>query len=672
MKKLLILCFFLSGFLAQAQTVPWSRVSGKPTINGHSSATNVTITATDVGLGNVNNTSDASKPVSTPQQTAIDAKVADVINDGITTVAPTQNSVYDALQLKVTATSLAEVWVQTTGSNTTGTVGRKDKPYLTVDAALDALATAYPSTAVRWKINIGTGTFTVWAANKVRDNMTFQGEAKPVFNSGNTALQDGTIIQGRIIFRQNGIELYDLGCDVGSAWCTASNGGTGIDAIKLCYNASGTPAPKSNLRAARIVALCQNSTAAFHAFQVEDADNVVLEDITTRFGVHGVVLKCSNANATSLNCSGHDLNAVIIKSHTAFNTAFNVNVSNVIMNNVGAGDTGGFRIQNQNTADMNHINVTNVIAHGTDYGVELDAANGTMTDISVTNLSYDGTAATEYQTAGAFAKNSVNILSANGNFVVAGGVISKVSTVNTTTNMLFNALLYGNTSNMAAGTYSTAAINRVSLNGSATTHGAFGSYNLAQTTNPFANALLVGSYSQASGFNASGTVPSTVAAGTYGVITNTTAGGTFSPVKAAALYGAAPKQTAGTLSGTDAYGLYIEDYSASSTTNLLTAASENMGTWTRKWSIYSEGGNNLLRGNMVIGAAANTAAVASAQLEVVSTTKGFLPPRMTTTQRDAISSPATGLMIYNTDATATDTSTGVLQVWNGSVWKNAW
>lgn len=38
----------------------------------------------------------------------------------------------------------------------------------------------------------------------------------------------------------------------------------------------------------------------------------------------------------------------------------------------------------------------------------------------------------------------------------------------------------------------------------------------------------------------------------------------------------------------------------------------------------------------------------SAIVELSSTTKGFLPPRMTTTQRNAISSPAAGLMIYNT------------------------
>jgi hypothetical protein len=43
-----------------------------------------------------------------------------------------------------------------------------------------------------------------------------------------------------------------------------------------------------------------------------------------------------------------------------------------------------------------------------------------------------------------------------------------------------------------------------------------------------------------------------------------------------------------------------------------------------------------------------TSPTSTAILDVTSTTKGFLPPRMTTTQRDAISSPAAGLVIYNT------------------------
>jgi hypothetical protein len=43
---------------------------------------------------------------------------------------------------------------------------------------------------------------------------------------------------------------------------------------------------------------------------------------------------------------------------------------------------------------------------------------------------------------------------------------------------------------------------------------------------------------------------------------------------------------------------------------------------------------------------------ASAQLDVVSTSKGFLPPRMTAAQRTAISTPAAGLLVYQTDGVA--------------------
>jgi Flp pilus assembly pilin Flp len=51
-------------------------------------------------------------------------------------------------------------------------------------------------------------------------------------------------------------------------------------------------------------------------------------------------------------------------------------------------------------------------------------------------------------------------------------------------------------------------------------------------------------------------------------------------------------------------------------------------------------------------------------LDLTSTTKGFLPPRMTSTQRDAIASPVAGLMIWCTE-------TLELQVYNGTRWINS-
>jgi len=49
-------------------------------------------------------------------------------------------------------------------------------------------------------------------------------------------------------------------------------------------------------------------------------------------------------------------------------------------------------------------------------------------------------------------------------------------------------------------------------------------------------------------------------------------------------------------------------------------------------------------GNLLVG---TTTSNASAKVQIDSTTQGFLPPVMTTTQKNAITSPATGLIIFD-------------------------
>ena len=66
-------------------------------------------------------------------------------------------------------------------------------------------------------------------------------------------------------------------------------------------------------------------------------------------------------------------------------------------------------------------------------------------------------------------------------------------------------------------------------------------------------------------------------------------------------------------------------------------------------------------GATCLGAAASAAA--SALLDIRSTTRGFLPPRMTTTQKNAIASPAAGLVVY-------DSTTNKLCCYNGSTWND--
>ncbi len=77
-------------------------------------------------------------------------------------------------------------------------------------------------------------------------------------------------------------------------------------------------------------------------------------------------------------------------------------------------------------------------------------------------------------------------------------------------------------------------------------------------------------------------------------------------------------------------------------------------------NLFSVAGNADFSGNIGIGISSPDA---SAQLDVSSTSKGFLLPRMSTTEINAITSPSVGLMVY-------DTIENSVVFYNGSSWKN--
>ncbi len=74
---------------------------------------------------------------------------------------------------------------------------------------------------------------------------------------------------------------------------------------------------------------------------------------------------------------------------------------------------------------------------------------------------------------------------------------------------------------------------------------------------------------------------------------------------------------------------------------------------------FGDGEGDFASGLVVGGISLNSKAI----LQADSTTKGFLPPRMTKTQRDAIASPTAGLVIYNS-------TTGKHEYYNGVRWQS--
>jgi hypothetical protein len=133
------------------------------------------------------------------------------------------------------------------------------------------------------------------------------------------------------------------------------------------------------------------------------------------------------------------------------------------------------------------------------------------------------------------------------------------------------------------------------------------------------------------------------------------------------------------VSGILTAGSTINQGFTSSTTNVLLSTHTNSAI--TNTGIYAPGGASFgvcvignrmanavldwqMWGGIIVQAiGVNASLNSSAMLQADSTTKGFLPPRMTTTQKNAIASPAAGLVVY-------DTTLNQISYYNGTTWTN--
>lgn len=106
------------------------------------------------------------------------------------------------------------------------------------------------------------------------------------------------------------------------------------------------------------------------------------------------------------------------------------------------------------------------------------------------------------------------------------------------------------------------------------------------------------------------------------------------------------------------------DLSANRSWSVGTLTGSGTASYVPRWDGSTSLTNSLIFDNGS-GVGLNTASVnASALFQMDSTTKGFLPPRMTAAQRAAITSPAQGLIVYQTDGVIG------LYIYSNSVWRS--
>ena len=179
-----------------------------------------------------------------------------------------------------------------------------------------------------------------------------------------------------------------------------------------------------------------------------------------------------------------------------------------------------------------------------------------------------------------------------------------------------------------------------------------------------------------SNLTGNGIVTTTGGAGTLSILSTLTVanGGTGATTKSTAFDALSPMTTSGDIiyGGLSGTGTRL----AKGTDGQILTLASGVPAWVATSSIGGSGTTNYITkftagttlGNSLIFDNGTTVGIGTASpdatsvLDLTSTTKGMLAPRMTQVQKSAISSPATGLLIYQTDGT-----TG-FYYYTGSAW----
>ena len=223
------------------------------------------LTKSSVGLGNVDNTADASKPVSTAQQTALDAKLSTAA--AATTYAPIESPTFTGTVAGITKTHVGLANVDNTSD--------ANKPVSTAtQTALDLKAPKATPTF--------TGTVTASNDLVVDGNLTVNGTT---FNASSTSITiEDNLVQ---LAHQNAVNTVDLGIVVGYNDGAAKHAGivrdVSDDKWRLFKGVTSEPTTTVNFGQGSLDNL---AVAALEATTVTPSSGVVFSDGTqTKEGV---------------------------------------------------------------------------------------------------------------------------------------------------------------------------------------------------------------------------------------------------------------------------------------------------------------------------------------------------------------------------------------------------
>ena len=307
-----------------------------------------------------------------------------------------------------TALQYETAYVSVDGNDSTAELGNIDKPYLTIDGALNN------NSGVEFLlIDIGLGSFQSPSEASLRDNLILKGKGKPDFNyevqvdsydviniTEPTHLVGGTILYGPILcIAKNNVQWYDLGVDCGSDWADTYNAGqpsaAGALLIAQLYNDPTSPdgyhppqtqsPPNTNCILKNISVLAM--AGSYHTVLLESQLYPIVDNLTSMHGVWNLVVKSIGGNFTNLTLVGSSDAGLYCKSsyYAYFKNSnfFNVNISSFDGNQSGC----GIQIGGENYIDtFSGLTLSNFNINRTNGGIKCYNPTGS-TEIKYINIS---------------------------------------------------------------------------------------------------------------------------------------------------------------------------------------------------------------------------------------------------------------------------------------------
>lgn len=272
----------------------------------------------------------------------------------------------------------ATAWVETTGSDVSGAIGRQDLPFATFAAAYAAL----PSNG--GTLRFGVGTFAPLGSQLSKDNVTIIGAERPNFASDVLSLTGGTIIKGPLIYRANNLQFRNLGVDSGTTVCNALYSGTAQEGLVCSVTYIGSDPQFYRLVVDNVICLAKNYNAAVHPFACEGYSFASINNVETYFGFTGQAYKVQYSTVSNIRSQNNSTAGITLKSDTIRQCKYTT-FTNLVVDGLSAGLYGILLQCDSNASgnyqELNNVAITNAVVRNVASGFVVIGNTTTARDL---------------------------------------------------------------------------------------------------------------------------------------------------------------------------------------------------------------------------------------------------------------------------------------------------